>query len=437
MDGSEKLIYIGLLREKYRRSGKKKKGDILDEAVSVLGISRKHAIRLFGSKGCGRPKKPGKGGRPGKYQDPDFKSGLKLCWRVMRYPCGRILKEGIPDWLGFIEAEYGAFQPEVREKLLAVSSATIDRILKGYKVEKGKSFTRSTGFRDEIPIQENIWDINIPGYIESDTVAHCGGSLSGEFVNTLTIVDIATIWTEARVIFGRGSNAAFDALKVIEASLPFPILGYDADNGGEVLNRTILSYFRDERIEQGREPVQVTRSRAYKKNDNAHVEQRNDSIARRYLGYERIDFKELVPLINYYYSEIVCPLQNHFFPTFKLKDKVRVKSRTKRIYDKPVTPYSRVMNSEHVPVDFKERLSKQHQNINPVKLVKLEKLIRKQIDQALKQLRLGMQPKIHVPETVLTMAIQNQKTYNIKLKKTYKNTADNKISRYHFNPINP
>ncbi len=432
----EKQIYIKMLRDRYRRSKKCKKGLILDEAVLVLKISRKHAIRLFGGKGAGRPKKSGRNGRPGKYQDQDFKSGLKLCWRTMRYPCGRILKEGIPIWLEFIEAEYGLFKPDVRAKLLTVSSATIDRILKGYKVEKGKSFTRSTGFRDEIPIQENIWDIKIPGYIESDTVAHCGGSLAGEFVNTLTIVDIATIWTEARAVFGRGSNAVFDALKVIEAALPFPILGYDADNGGEVLNKAILSYFREERIEQGRPPVQVTRSRAYKKNDNAHVEQRNDSIARRYLGYERIDFNELVPLINYYYSEIVCPLQNHFFPTFKLKDKVRVKSRTRRIYDDPVTPYSRVMESPHVSQDFKDRLLLQHQKINPVQLVILERIIRKQIDSVLKNLRQGIQGKIIVPETCLAQ-IPLTTNYNIQLKKSDKNTVIKQMYRYSFNPTSP
>jgi len=432
----EKQIYIKMLRDRYRRSRKSKKGLILDEAVSVLKISRKHAIRLFGGKDIGRPKKSGRTGRPGKYQDQDFKSGLKLCWRTMRYPCGRILKEGIPAWLEFIEAEYGSFKTDVRAKLITVSSATIDRILKSYKVEKCKSFTRSTGFRDEIPIQENIWDIKTPGYIESDTVAHCGGSLTGEFVNTLTIVDIATIWTEARAVFGRGSNAVFDAHKVIDAALPFPILGYDADNGGEVLNKAILSYFRDERIEQGRPPVQVTRSRPYKKNDNAHVEQRNDSIPRRYLGYERIGFIDLVPLINYYYSEIVCPLQNHFFPTFKLKDKVRVKSRTKRVYDDPVTPYSRVMASPDVPQDFKDRLFLQHQKINPVKLVKLEHKVIKQIDLALKNLRQGIQQKIIVPESYISETTHGNE-YNVQLKKSDKNTANNQVQRYSFNPIAP
>lgn len=389
MDAAEKHYFISILRNRYRKSEKKKKGEILDEVCESLSLSRKHAMRLMRSFEPGRPRKPFKRGRPSKYQNPEFISALRIVWKSTRYMCSRLLKEAIPSWLPYIEDDRGVFKGEIREKLLSISPPTIDRILKPYKGTKGKSFTRATGFRDEIPIQENIWDVGVPGFVESDTVAHCGGSMHGEFVNTLTIVDIASIWTEALGAFGRGSNAVFEALKQIEGSLPFPILGYDADNGGEVLNKHIVSYFQDERVEQGRPPVQVTRSRPYKKNDNAHVEQRNDSIARRYLGYERIDFKQVLPLINCYYSQIVCPMQNHFFPTFKLKDKLIVKSRTRRIYGKPVTPYERIMTSDDVPDEYKAALSEWHLQLNPVTLVHLEFQVRKQIDFAIKQLKAG------------------------------------------------
>jgi len=156
---------------------------------------------------------------------------------MVRYPCGRVLRAAIPHWLPCIEEEYGFFPEDVRERLLSISAATIDRILRPWKAAKGRGFTRSGGFRDEIPIQGNIWDIQVPGYMETDTAAICGGSLLGEFVNTLTMVDIATLWTATRAVFGRGSNSVFDAIRDIEHTLPFPILGYDADNGGEVLNR--------------------------------------------------------------------------------------------------------------------------------------------------------------------------------------------------------
>ena len=303
----------------------------------------------------------------------------------------------MPEWLPAIQDEYGRFSAGIEEKLLTVSAPTIDRILKPYKALKGKCFTRSGGFREEIPIQENIWDIKVPGFLESDTVAHCGGSMFGEFVSSVVMVDIATTWTEARSVFGRASKPVVSAIEDIEANLPFALLGYDSDNGTEVLNQHILRYFRDERIERGRPPVQVTRSREYRKDDNAHVEQRNNSLARRWLGYERIDFIEVVPLINHYYAHIVCPLMNHFFPSFKLHDKVLVRSRTRRIYKDPVTPYTRVMLSEHVSQERKNLLKAQHEALNPVKLIKQEYAVRKRIDETLKKLRQGDAPLRSVP----------------------------------------
>lgn len=402
----EKQSIIEVLKYRYGRSGRKRKGEILTELCERISVGRKHAIRLLSPNPPGRPKKPGRRGRPGKYQDPEFRNALRLVWKSMRYVCSRLMKEAIPDWLEYIEAEHGEFSKDVRERLLQISAPTIDRILQPHKAKKGKCFTRSAGFRDEIPIQQNVWDIQIPGFVESDTVAHCGGSMAGEFINTLTVVDISSIWTEARAVFGRGSNAVFDGLKDIEASLPFPVLGYDTDNGGEVLNQHILSYFHDERIQMGRPPVQVTRAREYKKNDNAHVEQRNDSIARRYLGYERLDFRQLVPLVNHYYAEIVCPLCNHFMPTFKLQDKIRIKSRTRRVYGKPVTPYKRIMQSEHVHQDLKEQLKKQHDALNPVELVMKEREVRQLIDTALRrlktQMKMPMLPQYQLKDSILS-----------------------------------
>jgi len=293
----------------------------------------------------------------------------------------------MPEWLRAVEEEQGLYSVEIRDKLLSISAPTIDRILKPYKALKGKSLTRSGGFRDEIPIQENVWDEQRPGFIEADTVHHCGGSTFGEYVSTLNSVDIATVWTETRAVFGRGSGPIVKALEDIEARLPFELLGYDVDNGGEVLNAHILRYLRDERIERGRAPVQVTRAREYKKNDQAYVEQRNDSVPRRWLGYERIDFEELVPLINHYFRDIVCPMMNHFFPTFKLADKRRIKSRTQRVYRDPVTPYARVVSSPHVTEERKKLLRQEHATLNPLRLSRQERLVRKRIDEALKVLR--------------------------------------------------
>jgi len=388
--GKEKQHYIEYLGRKYAGRNKLKKGEILSELCGEFNWSRKHAQRVLrGIVKEGRPRHARSGGRPNSYSNADFVRGLRIVWRCTRYMCSRHLKSAMKRWLPYIEAEHGMFEPEVRRQLLKVSASTMDRVLKPYKGVKGISGTCSTGFRDEIPIQTNIWNVGIPGYIEVDTVAHCGGSLSGDFIWSVVATDIATGWTDARGVYGKGSRYVFEQILDIEKSLPFKLYGYDSDNGGEVLNWHILRYFREERILQGRTPVQVTRAREYKKNDNAHVEQKNDSFARRHLGYERLGYFELMPLINYYYAEIVCPLMNHFYPTFKLKDKLLVQSKKRRIYDAPVTPYQRVMLSVHVQRDMKKRLWRIHKSLDPVRLVQAEKDMRKRIDAAVRSLNSG------------------------------------------------
>lgn len=390
MNKIEKECYIEVLRYDYKRANKKEKGQILNKIQEKLKLSRRQARRLVQPKAKGRPKNPIKPGRRAKYQDLAFKSALKEVWRKTYYRCSRTMKAQIPEWLEYIEEDRGAvFSESIRERLLSISPATIDRILTPWKALKGKSLTRSGSFRDEIPLQESIWNIRIPGYLEADTAAHCGGSTMGQYINSLMMVDIATIWTEARAVFGKGSTPIVGAIEDIENNLPFEIKGYDADNGTEVLNKHILRYFQGERVERGREPVVVTRSREYQKNDNAHVEQRNDSVARKWLGYERMDFPQLQPLVNHYYKYILCPLLNHFFPCFKLEDKRRLKSRTRRIYKPPITPYRRIMESQYVAVTDKVKLKQLHDILNPITLSKQEKKLRKQIDVALKALRKG------------------------------------------------
>lgn len=385
----EKRCILGVLRPRYRRGTRKDKGAILSELCERLGVGRKHAIRLLNEQTVGRPRNPERRGRPGKYQDKPFQEALRKVWKTVRYPCGRALKSAIPLWIAAIEEEHGAFTLDIKERLLSISAPTIDRILRPFKIEKGKSFTRSGGFRDEIPVQGNIWDIAVPGYMETDTAVMCGGSLLGDFVNTLTMVDIATLWTETRAVFGKGSNAVFDAIRDVEHTLPFAVLGYDADNGGEVLNRHLYEYFYTDRRAKGLPPVHVTRSRAYKKNDNAHVEQRNDTMVRKFLGYERMEYRELVPLLNYYYAAVVCPLVNHFMPSFKLTEKRMVKSRTRRIYKAPMTPYQRLMDSQYLTEQQKLRLKMVHESLNPVKLSKEEFRIRKLIDDCIRSLKAG------------------------------------------------
>lgn len=200
----------------------------------------------------GRPKNLLKPGRRGKYQDFEFKQALREVWKKQHFVCSRILKVATPDWLKYIEEDRAQpFSEDIKHRLLSISPATIDRILKPWKIQKGYSLTCAGGFRDEIPIQEgNVWNIKIPGFLEADTAAHCGGSTQGQYINSLMMVDLATLWTEARAVFGKGSTPIVLGIEDVENTLPFEIKGYDSDNGTEVLNQHVLRYFREERIER-------------------------------------------------------------------------------------------------------------------------------------------------------------------------------------------
>jgi len=390
MKNHELLSSIEVLKYRYRHFSKKKKGQVLSELEERFKLDRKYLVRLLTPKAGGRPRNPKRQGRPSKYSDTEFQGALCKVWKITRFMCGRYLKIAMPDWLSAIEEEYGAFSETTRGKLLTISAATMDRYLRDARRQHGKCFTRPGNIiRSEIPIQGSVWNITLPGYIECDTVAHCGGSMFADFINSVTTVDIASTWTEVRGTWGRGSSGVIEQLKCIENTLPFTILGYDADNGGEVLNKHVINHFHNRKI-----PAAVTRSRAYTKNDNAHVEQKNNTVARRYLGYERLDCQELLPLINHYYKDILCPLLNHFYPSNKLKDKQLINSKRKRIYDKPMTPYARIMQSDNVDDDRKSKLQQIHQNLNPVSLRIQEISVRQKIDEKMKLFRANRKNRV-------------------------------------------
>jgi hypothetical protein len=217
--------------------------------------------------------------------------------------------------------------------------------------------------RNQIPIRSGTWDISKPGFVEADTVAHCGTSLAGDFVWSLILTDIHTAWTESRAVWNRGSTDVVTQTRDIEQCLPFQLLGFDCDNGSEFLNHHLLRYF----AERDR-PVHFTRSRPYRKNDNAHVEQKNWAHARHLLGYDRISDPALVAPINDLYAHEWSLLQNHFCPSVKLLSKTRIQSRYRKTYAPPSTPYQRVMACPHVSAASKKRLKHLHQQLNPFKL---------------------------------------------------------------------
>ncbi|HOX15913.1 MAG TPA: hypothetical protein PLP18_07280 [Smithellaceae bacterium] len=208
----------------------------------------------------------------------------------------------MPIWLPKYSDHFGQLAEDILKALSAISPASIDRILKPVRIQyqkRGKSTTKpGTLLRKQIPINTNQWDESRPGYLEADTVAHCGDSLMGMFAYTVDFVDIATGWTEQRAVWGKGEKGVLEQIQDVEKMLPFPLLGFDSDNGSEFLNYHLQRHFSDRK-----QPIHFTRSRAYHKDDNAHIEQKNWTHVRQWLGYQRLDNPKVVPWMTF---QIFC-----------------------------------------------------------------------------------------------------------------------------------
>lgn len=369
MEEQVKHYILESLREKYRRSGKKVKGAVLDEVCSLLQCHRKHAVRLMRKRSPGRIAAAAKRGPKSKYNTSGFLKALHKVRRVMEFRNAEVMKSNMPEWLPFIEKHYGTFDAGVHALLLSISASTMKRYFRLMREQGGQglSTTRPVStLRMEIPIRtESFWDESIPGKMAADTVAHCGASTEGQYAYSLDMVDPVTHWTVQRATWGKGHSGVLEQTKEIEKVLPFPLIGLHVDNGSEFMNHAYIRYFTTERIY---EDFSFTRSRANHKNDNCHVEQKNWSVVRRYFGFDRIDVPELVPLMNDLYANELYLYLNHFCRTFKLEKKIAVKSRYRRIYGEPKTPYERVLESPHVTEEVKMKLREVHARLDPVAL---------------------------------------------------------------------
>lgn len=373
MSRDAKKQYLLAIRARYRQAGKKKKGRILDEFCAVCGYERKYAIRLLNRHRKSPRKKPGP---PRKY-GPEVVEIVKEIWFATDQLCSKRLVAALPLWLPHYRDKQGALSEEVRQKILEISPATVDRLLRPVRAKlqpKGLSGTRpGTLLRTQIPIRTSNWDITQPGFLEADSVAHCGNSLAGNFVWSLTFTDICTGWTENRAIWNKGAEGVIAQVKSVESSLVFPILGFDCDNGAEFLNHHLFRYFTD------RKPsVAFTRSRPYHRNDNAHVEQKQWTHVRQLLGYDRFDNPALVDRINDLYCLEWSQFQNFFRPSAKLQRKERLNSKYTRYYDTPTTPYQRLLQSPYLSDDAKQQLTSTFRSLNPF-------LLKKNIDRKLKR----------------------------------------------------
>ena len=255
-------------------------------------------------------------------------------------------------------------EEELRQKVLTVSPATFDRLLKRERIRVGvghSTTTPGTTLKHQIKVRTfSDWNENKPGFFEIDLVAHCGTTVSGVFINTLVMTDIVTTWTECIGLIRKSADDVILGLMTASKLLPFNVLGLDADNGCEFINYDLMNYCEQNKIT-------FTRSRAYKKNDQAHVEQKNGSIVRRLVGYDRYETEAAWEALCELYSVLRLYI-NFFQPTLKLKQKIRIGSKTIKKYEKAQTPYERVLSSEYVNQTIKDQLTQQYQTLDPLLL---------------------------------------------------------------------
>jgi hypothetical protein len=363
------------LRRRYRNAGTEHKRKLLDQAQELLGYHRKAAIRALRAPQT-EPVPWIITGRPLTYEPELLLPWLRPIWQATDYACGRRLEAMLPEWIPAYEQHERRLPCEAKEKLLQASARTLDRLLEPLRAHgRGRSLTRpGTLLRQQIPIRGSVWEEGKAGWLEVDTVALCGGSAAGEYVWMVDGVDYATTWVEVRAMWGRGQAATLEALQDLEASLPFALLGLDSDNGGEFLNYHVLRW-----LQKRKRPVFMTRSRPYKKDDNAHVEQKNWTHVRQNFGYERYDNPEVVPLINQLVKGAYGQLLNYFHASLKLERKERSEGRIKRIYGPAQTPVSRVLASAEVSDETKRRLKEEKARLNPFALKRV-------VNQSLKEI---------------------------------------------------
>lgn len=373
---NERKSLINVLAPQYQKAARKEKHLILDQFILVTRYNRSYASFLLSHHGKKSLISPNLSivadatkSSPRSYKktyDLKVLNALKKIWFILDCICGKRLAPLLPEIIPVLERHNEIhLDPLTRQKLQNISSATIDRLLRDQKrafLLSSKSKTKpGTLLKNQIPIRTFAdWDDLRPGFVEIDLVAHEGGDPRGEFIQTLDVTDVATGWTETQAVKNKAQIWVFNALKDISTRLPFRLLGIDSDNGGEFINAPLLRYCQAEKIT-------FTRGRAYRKNDNCYVEQKNYSVVRRAVGYYRYESEQELKVLN----ELYCYLRlytNYFQPCMKLIEKEKVGSKVKKKYDEARTPYRRVIESEQVSKEEKEEVKKEYEKLNPAQL---------------------------------------------------------------------
>jgi hypothetical protein len=375
------LEYAEALRGRYFRASREEKGKMLDEFTQVTGLHRKAAIRLLHR--LGQPRTGKRRGRPRKY-GTGAAEGLRVVWEAADRLCSKRLQPFLPEMVRVLR-QHGEqmIDASTETQLCRMSPSTIDRLLRPCRRLGGRRSPSTTKpgslLKRSIPIRTFAdWQENKPGFMETDLVAHCGESTEGFYLNTLCAVDVATGWTECLPVWGKGQVRVRSAVHRIRQHLPFPLLGVDSDNGSEFINQCFYTYCSQEKIT-------FTRSRAYKKNDSCHVEQKNGNVVRRLVGYDRYTSRASYQCLERVY-DCVRLYMNFFQPTMKLMSKTRHGAKVNKVYDTARTPYQRLLEAGVLTEAKRQELAATYSGLNPVQLLK-------QLNSNLEQLwRLAQRP---------------------------------------------
>jgi hypothetical protein len=359
MQAKKELVHR--MRWQYLEANRKGKTEIIDAVIAATGYHRKYVVSVLRQS----PARLKAVRKPLRTYDEEMKAALVMIWKAANYICSKRLAPFLPEFVEILE-RFGHLNisSEVKAKLFAVSPATIDRLLAEERKQhpRGRATTRPGNLlKQQIKIRTFAeWNDVEPGFFEADLVAHCGDHVDGSFLNTLVLIDIATCWIECAPLLRKSDADVTAALNAIRAVLPITLLGLDTDNGCEFINYELFEYCE-------REKITFTRSRPYKKNDQCHVEQKNGSVVRRTVGYDRFEGVDAWNrLMNLY--RVLRLYINFFQPSCKLVKKERIGSRVRKIYDKARTPYQRVLDAPQVSADSKRKLTDLYGALDPVAL---------------------------------------------------------------------
>ena len=354
---------LSSIRHSYRNATWTEKGKILDGFIAATDYERKYASRLLscGEKAVSTKKRPS-----AQQYDEQVRQALIAIWCAANKICSKRLVPFLPQLIAAMEKHgHLRLSADVRARLLRISPATVDRMLspERERIGQGVSTTRpGTLLKHQIQVRTFAdWDDVTPGFVEADLVAHCGGNTNGAFLNTLVLVDICTGWLECMPLLRKSAQDVIDGLRVADELLPFIMQGLDTDCGSEFINYDVLDYCEDKHIT-------FTRARTHRKNDQAHVEEKNGSVVRRLVGYDRFEGRKAWEALAQLYS-VLRMYVNYFQPSLKLIAKERQGAKVSKKYDSAKTPFQRILLSEHISQEKKDRLTMEYNALDPVKLL--------------------------------------------------------------------